>query len=92
MIAHLEGLKGKQTKHAEADPNQISAMGETPLDVAAMEGNVAGMELLLKHGARVDLTNEGCETALFKAARYCQVRGSELASLSASGGACGEAA
>lgn len=48
---------------AAADPNALSAGGKTPLMGAVMNNHAETVRILLKAGARLDLTNEFGETA-----------------------------
>jgi len=49
--------------------------GRTPLDVAVLLGCEGAAEVLLQGGAKVDVwSEEGGETALFRAVRYCPSR------------------
>ena len=55
------------------DPDCVGCAA-TPLEVAASEGNVALVDLLLDHKADIDSANKDGSTALFAASRHCQAR------------------
>jgi len=53
----------KMLLEAGADPNARQERGFVPLHDAAMNGNTALVELLLKHGARADAKTDDGKTA-----------------------------
>ena len=56
-----------EVRRAGADPNSTDKQGFTPLHLAAQEGAVDTLKLLLEHGARVDAVNIFGNTPLFTA-------------------------
>ena len=55
-------------KYLTGGPNIINAEGRTPLHIACMCGNLGGVKLLIKHGARVDVKDIQSNTPLTLAA------------------------
>ena len=61
----------------QVDPDELTA-GISPPFQAAKSGNTDAVKRLLERGARVDLPVAKGETAIFAAARHCQLRTVEL--------------
>ena len=61
-----------------SDPNEVSARGSPPLAMAVCQRNAAMVELLLRHGARVDLPDRNDNVPLCYAAAFGWLEGVRL--------------
>ncbi|CAE8644225.1 unnamed protein product, partial [Polarella glacialis] len=71
---------------AAADANVVDAKGRTPLMEAAHRGFTAPLELLLRRGARLDLTPESFDKVLMTASARCVGLLATMKGLQGSGG------
>jgi len=69
-ICPFEGILEILLKRSDADPNFKNYRGQTALHQAAFSNKTYPIETLLKHGAKVDETDNDLETPMMIAVKY----------------------